>query len=258
MPGARSLVAAAGLTGIAVAAGLPELAPIWSPSRAVLGLCDRLPDTTAVALTFDDGPHSEGTPLALDLLSEFDVTATFFLVGEQVEKLPRVAAEIARRGHRIGLHGYRHRTLVRLTARGLEDELSRAAYTIASATGTEPVLYRPPRGMFTYTGLAVARGRGLTPVLWAADGRDWRRSATPTSICARVTARLSGGEIILLHDADHYAASGSWRNTLGSVPLILAELTARGLRAVPLPLPAAPRGCSGRPGHLSAPRTGEL
>ena len=75
-----------------------------------LGVARRLPSgTRGVALTFDDGPHAEGTPALLDLLGESGTRATFFLIGEQVERLPRVAERIAREGHTVALHGYRHR-----------------------------------------------------------------------------------------------------------------------------------------------------
>ena len=233
--GSRAAVRAAlGLSGIVVSLGLPALAPICSVSRLFLGITDRLADRTKVALTFDDGPHPDGTPRVLDFLSETRTEATFFLVGEQVLKRPRLAAEIALRGHEIGLHGYEHRTLVRLTGRELSEDLERAAYVIASATNRKPDLYRPPRGVFTYSGLAATRRLGLQPILWAADGRDWRRRATPNSICQRITGGLKGGEVILLHDADHYGSRGSWRNTLAALPLIVRELNSKELTAVAL------------------------
>jgi peptidoglycan/xylan/chitin deacetylase (PgdA/CDA1 family) len=206
-----------GLGGASVVCGLPALAPIWSPSRWLLGIADRLTDPTKVALTFDDGPH-----------------ATFFLVGDQVARRPELAAEIVRQGHSVGLHGYEHHTLGRMSNRQLHEDLRRAVYAVASATQTEPVLYRPPRGVFTYQGLAAVREHGWEPVLWTADGRDWRKTATPRSISQRVTARLEGGEIVLLHDSDYYAAAGSWQNTLDSLPQILHELEERGLQPVPI------------------------
>lgn len=229
-----ALPAALGLGGIALALGLPALAPICSASRSLLGITDRLPDRSKVALTFDDGPHPEGTPRILDFLSAVGLRATFFLVGEQVARRPGLAAEIAQRGHEIGLHGYEHRTLATLTRREIDEDFTRAAHVIASATGREPDLYRSPRGVFTYPGLLAVHRRGWLPVLWAADGRDWRRRATPDSISRRITADLQGGEIILLHDADHYASPGSWQNTLASLPLIVRALAAKGMTAVPL------------------------
>lgn len=234
MPSSLKVAASLGLGGASLVLGLPSLAPIWPPSRWLLGIADRLADPTKVALTFDDGPHAEGTPRLLRLLARVDVKATFFLVGDQVARRPELAAEIVRQGHAVGLHGYEHHALTRLSNRELHDDLKRAVYAIASATQTEPILYRPPRGIFTYQGLAAVRDRGWEPVLWAADGRDWKRVATPGSISDRVTARLRGGEIVLLHDSDYYAAQGSWQNTLSALPRILDELHERGLQPVPI------------------------
>jgi peptidoglycan/xylan/chitin deacetylase (PgdA/CDA1 family) len=79
-------------------------------------------------------------------------------------------------------------------------------------------------------------------VLWTADGRDWRRSSTPGSISQRVTRHLRGGEIVLLHDSDYYAADWSWQHTLDALPLILDELKERGLKPVPITSPELLRG----------------
>ena len=220
---------ALGLTAAAVAAGLPAAASISSASRSLLRLDDRLADRSAVALTFDDGPHPQGTPAFLDALERKGLKATFFLVGEQVAGRPSLAAEIVARGHEIGLHSYDHRAATWLSPRAFRDDLDRAADAVAQATGLAPELYRPPRGVFSYSALAEVRRRGLFPVLWAADGRDWRGTATAESIAARVARLLQGGEVVLLHDSDFYASPGSWRNTLGALPLLLAAMEAKGL-----------------------------
>ena len=104
-----------------------------------------------------------------------------------------MAAEIARRGHTIGLHGYRHRVVCRLSNREFVEDLDRAAYVLASASGCQATLYRPPRGVFTYRALREVRLRGLCPVLWAADGRDWRSRATSVSIAGRVVSGSGAG-----------------------------------------------------------------
>jgi peptidoglycan/xylan/chitin deacetylase (PgdA/CDA1 family) len=214
--------------------GLPASAPICAGSRALLGLSDRLADGSSLALTFDDGPHPHGTPAVLDMLAEHRVNATFFLVGEQVERRPGLAAEIVARGHEIGLHSYRHRVATWLTARGFKDELDRSATAIADAIGRVPTLYRPPRGVFTYSALAEVRRRGLHPVLWAVDGRDWKRTATPAGISGRIARHLMGGEVVLLHDSDFYSSPGCWRNTLQALPSLLRTIEAKGLLTVTL------------------------
>jgi peptidoglycan/xylan/chitin deacetylase (PgdA/CDA1 family) len=88
--------------------------------------------------------------------------------------------------------------------------------------------------VFTPYGLAEARRRGWTPLLWSAWGRDWQASASAQSIARRATRTLRAGDVVLLHDADHYSAPGSWRRTADALPRILDEIAARGLRAVAL------------------------
>jgi peptidoglycan/xylan/chitin deacetylase (PgdA/CDA1 family) len=182
-------------------------------------------------LTFDDGPHAEGTDAALEILREARVSATFFLVGEQVERRPALAAEIAAAGHGIGLHCHRHRNLLRLTPSQIRADLERAEHTIADATGQAPVLHRPPYGIFSGPSLPVVRRR-WRPLLWSRWGHDWSASATPRSIAREVTRNVCTGDVLLLHDSDAYSAEGSWRNTVAALPEILDELSRQGVALV--------------------------
>jgi peptidoglycan/xylan/chitin deacetylase (PgdA/CDA1 family) len=188
---------------------------------AALGVPRRLPREKNVTLTFDDGPHPEGTPAVLEALGERK--AIFFMVGEQVERYPSVAAEVAAAGHEIALHGYRHRNQMRVTPGWLADDLRRGAAAIAEATGVEPRRYRPPYGIFTLPGLAIAR-RGWEPLMWSKWGRDWRARTTPEEIAHLATRSLTPGDVILLHDADWYSAPGSHSRTAAALPLILERL----------------------------------
>jgi peptidoglycan/xylan/chitin deacetylase (PgdA/CDA1 family) len=220
------------IAGAAVAWTAPALAPVWPPMSAALRVPRRLEGSPGVALTFDDGPHPEGTPAVLDALDDAGARATFFLVGEQVERHPAIAAEVARRGHVVAVHGHRHRLLLRVSPWALAHDLDRAAQLIGAATGHEPALYRPPYGIFSPAAVAAARARGWTPLLWSRHGRDWAARSTPASIAARATRDLGPGDVVLLHDSDAYSDAGSWRNTLGALPRILEELAHRGLPAV--------------------------
>jgi peptidoglycan/xylan/chitin deacetylase (PgdA/CDA1 family) len=103
---------------------------------------------------------------------------------------------------------------------------------IASATGREPRLYRPPYGVLNATALAFARRRGWTPLLWTRWGRDWERHATPATIAWRLVRGLRAGDVLLLHDADYYSAEGSWRRTLRALPSVLEALELDRLRPV--------------------------
>jgi len=221
--------------GLAAAAAwsAPALAPIVPRVSATIGVPRRLPPgARGVALTFDDGPHPEGTPALLDLLAQAGAVATFFLIGEQVERWPDVAGRIAAEGHAIALHGYRHRNQLRIPPGALARDLDRGLDVIGQATGQRAELYRPPYGIFSPAGLALARRRGWRTLLWSRWGHDWRRSATGESIAVEATRELADGDVILLHDADHYNAPGSWRNTLAAMPRILDALEGLGLRTV--------------------------
>jgi peptidoglycan/xylan/chitin deacetylase (PgdA/CDA1 family) len=191
-------------------------------------------DRAAVALTFDDGPDPRGTPAVLGALAAEGITATFFLVGEQVRDAPALAAEVAAAGHEIALHCDRHRNLLRLTPAQVRDDLLRARATIGEATGAEPRLYRPPYGVLSGAALTVARRHGWEPVLWDRWGRDWRCRATAASIVADAADALDGGEVLLLHDADRYSYPGAWRATAAALPALAARVRAAGLAFGPV------------------------
>jgi peptidoglycan/xylan/chitin deacetylase (PgdA/CDA1 family) len=205
----------------------PAASPVVPALAAAFRIPLRLPDGRGVALTFDDGPHPEGTPAILEQLARAGAPATFYLVGEQVERYTSLAADIAAAGHEIGIHGQRHVLLLRRTPAGLRDDLRRAADVIGEATGRASVTYRPPYGVFSLEGLRLARAR-WEPLLWSHWGRDWERRATPASIAARATQRLGPGSVVLLHDSDAYSAAGSWRQTSAALPAVLEAALATG------------------------------
>jgi peptidoglycan/xylan/chitin deacetylase (PgdA/CDA1 family) len=196
-----------------------------------VGIADRTQGDRDVGLTFDDGPHPQGTPAVLELLAARGARATFFLVGEQVARNPGLAAEIVAGGHRIGLHCDRHRNLLRLGPTAVSEDIARARLRIEEATGVQIELYRPPYGVFNAAALLIARANGWRPLLWTQWGRDWEASATPESIARRLTGPgLGEGSVLLAHDADDYATVGSWRRTVAALPLVLDEIDRRGLR----------------------------
>jgi peptidoglycan/xylan/chitin deacetylase (PgdA/CDA1 family) len=220
-------IAALGTLG-AAAWSAPAAAPVVPAVARRLGIPTRLPERRGVALTFDDGPHPQGTPAVLEQLARAGAHATFFLVGEQVERFGSLAAEIAAAGHEVGLHGYRHRLHLRLTPRQVDDDLDRAVAVIEDAVGRRVAWYRPPYGVFSPYSLALVRRRERRPVLWSRWGRDWRARATPETIAMHAGSRLVAGDVVLLHDADHYSSVGSWRRTAGALPEILASVAALG------------------------------
>jgi peptidoglycan/xylan/chitin deacetylase (PgdA/CDA1 family) len=226
-------IAGAGAFALAVAvphAG-PALAPIVPAVGRLLPVVLREEGVEGVALTFDDGPHPQGTPAVLEILREAGQTATFFLAGEQVEQRPALVAEIVVAGHRVELHCHRHRNQLRLTPQMLLDDAERGRAAIEEASGQAIADYRPPYGIFSGAGLAAIRSRGWRPVLWSQWGRDWTRRATAESITRKATDGIRPGDIVLLHDADFYSAPNSWERTASALPRILDELGMRGLKS---------------------------
>src|SRR3954469_443584 len=108
------------------------LAPL-SPQVCTALSITRTTGGDGVALTFDDGPPPEGTPALMEVLAAAGATATFFLVGEQVERRPALAAEIVAAGHEVALHGHRHRAQLLLRAHAIAEDLDRGATVVEEA-----------------------------------------------------------------------------------------------------------------------------
>ncbi len=218
--GAALGLAAVGWCAPAPAPSIPAVAAVFAIRRRL--------GRPGIAITFDDGPHRLGTPAVLEHLARRGVVATFFLIGEQVDRHPSIAAEIVAAGHEVALHGHRHTLLLRRTPRALEDDLDRATASIEDATGCSPSCYRPPYGVFSMGGLRLCRRRGWEPTLWSRWGRDWGAHDRPEAIARRASSSLVSGDIILLHDADDYSAPGCWRGMTAALPSILDAALASG------------------------------
>lgn len=228
-----------GAAAVLAAEYLPSVAVLgqWTPLRsAPAGLCRwRGPAAAAApaaALTFDDGPHPEGTPAVLDRLDELGLRATFFPLGSAVERHPDLLAEVVRRGHEVGTHGYRHAHHLLRSPAWVARDLRQAAAVMAGA-GTAPTWFRPPYGQATAASFVVARRRGWRPVLWSTWGREWS-TTDHRAVAARIGHGLRPGGVVLLHDSDAHGRPGMWRTALDALPLVAAELDRRGLRPVTL------------------------
>ena len=227
-PAARA-VAALALGGLAVShagPGVTALRPVrqrFFPRLAGQGRADH------VALTFDDGPDPAWTPAFLEVLAEWQVRATFFMLGSMAAREPGLAAEVAGAGHEVAVHGWAHRYTVLRSPRAVADDLARARDAVADATGTQPRFYRPPYGVLSSGALTAARRLGLTPVLWTCWGREWTAGATPRSVWFTLAGHLTGGATVLLHDSDCTSPAGSAAAGLGALPLLLEECALRGL-----------------------------
>ena len=186
-----------------------------------------------VAITFDDGPDPASTPAFLSVLDTLGWRATFFMLGSMVAAAPAAAAEVAAAGHELGVHGFDHRTHLRLGPRATRDQIARGRDAIVDATGVVPQWFRPPYGTLSVSALLAARKMGLRTVLWTAWGRDWRERATGTSIVEDVLSGFVDGGTVLLHDSDCTSAPGSWHATLDALPRLAKEFADAGLTVGP-------------------------
>ncbi len=224
---------ALGLAGVALLHVGP--AATWLPAvrRGLPGLAGR-GAAGHVALTFDDGPDPRSTPRFLDELRRLECGATFFVLGELLERHPELARRIVADGHELAVHGWRHDNALVTRPGRVMSEMKRAADLVSEVTGVRPAWYRPPYGVLSAEALIAARRWRLRPVLWSVWGRDWTESATAASVLATLRPGLRGGANVLLHDSDHTSAPGSWRSALGALPELVAHCRTSGLRVGPL------------------------
>jgi peptidoglycan/xylan/chitin deacetylase (PgdA/CDA1 family) len=183
-----------------------------------------------VALTFDDGPSLETTSLVLDLLRNAEVNATFFVLGEAVERHPDLLKRIVAEGHSLGIHAYRHHPFVLLSARAIQKEICRTREIICRVCPEAELTpwLRPPHGFKTLTLVRTARRSGCRLAAWNLDSRDYCEENAEI-IARQVLDHLKPGAIILLHDGSENAA------TVEALPGILSGMAARGWQSVLLP-----------------------
>ncbi len=152
-----------------------------------------------IALTFDDGPHPRYTERILNILKKYDVKATFFVIGVNIENYPGVIERIDSEGHEIGNHTYSHNKENLLTDEGWREEVEKCQKLIEVTTGKTPKLLRPPGGNYKNSAEVLAREKGYSLILWSIDTMDWNHNP-PNMIFKNVTQKLRGGDIILMHD----------------------------------------------------------
>lgn len=156
-------------------------------------------DSKYVALTFDDGPSDDVTPRVLDTLADHDAVATFFMIGDQVDAFPDMAKQVADAGHEIGNHTKDHPDLTTLDPDSIQDEINSTSDRIEKATGTRPVLARPPYGASNDDVKNVADDNGISLINWSIDSQDWdNRNADVTY--NEITNHMTSGAIVLMHD----------------------------------------------------------
>jgi peptidoglycan/xylan/chitin deacetylase (PgdA/CDA1 family) len=151
---------------------------------------------TDVYLTFDDGPIPEVTPKVLAILAKYNVKATFFMVGENIDKHPEVFAQVVKAGHSIGNHTYNH--------------LKGWCYSTATYLGNveqcqerigETNLFRPPYGKATWLQRRMLHLMGYRLIYWDILTRDYDKNVTPEQMLANIQKNTRPGSIINFHDS---------------------------------------------------------
>ncbi len=224
------------LGSVAVNQAFLTCAGLW-PRGTLLGPnLDRLPPTgrNEVALTFDDGPDPETTPLVLDVLDRHGAFASFFCIGKQAEIHPALVRDIVRRGHTVENHTNRHPNhFAAMSLSGMRGEIAAAQSTLATIAGTPPVFFRAPMGFRSPLLEPVLAGQGLRLVSWTRRALDGLRSE-PTAAANRLRRGLAAGDVLLLHDGRAARAPDGRAVVLNVLPGLLDHLAARGLRSVTL------------------------
>ncbi|MBQ7325803.1 MAG: polysaccharide deacetylase family protein [Clostridia bacterium] len=155
--------------------------------------------TKRIALTFDDGPSAGYTAEILDILREYDVKATFFVIGKNVEAHPDLLRRTVSEGHEIGNHTYSHPHLKTIDEAKLSEEVVRSATLLQEVAGIRTSLFRPPEGIITPAVTAAAEKGGYRTVLWSIDTMDWALNPAP-KIVQTIKREASDGDIVLFHD----------------------------------------------------------
>ncbi len=151
-----------------------------------------------VALTFDDGPSPENTLAILSVLNSYNAKATFFLIGEKVEKHPEIVKQIIDAGHEIANHSYSHSYMFPwFSAKKIQTELLKTCDLVRKISGEEPKYFRPPFGVSNPNIAKAVKNTGLKTIGWSVRSLDTVKS--PKTVLKRLS-KTKSGDIILLHD----------------------------------------------------------
>ncbi|MBW5423486.1 polysaccharide deacetylase family protein [Streptomyces sp. BG9H] len=177
-----------------------------------------------VNLTIDDGPDPVWTPQVLDVLREYGVKATFCMVGTQAQAHPDLVKKVVAAGHRLCDHSVSHDTAMDKNSEAYQKrQILDAERMITKASGgVRPMYYRAPGGAFTPYSRKLAASRGMRPLGWNVDTKDFERPGTDV-IVATVERELSNGPTLLFHDA-----GGDRTQTVAALRRLLPRLKEQG------------------------------
>lgn len=214
---------------VAVTPGVPNIPTV--PSIPNAPIATKTPiysvarEDNKIAISFDAAWGSEYTRTILDILDEYNIKTTFFVVKFWVEDNPEVAREIVNRGHELGNHSASHPEMGNLSAGDIEEEIMSTHETIKSVTGFEAKLFRPPFGHYSPNMLSTIAGLGYFTIQWDVDSLDWKERGAG-DIILRVTEKVQTGSIVLFHNNAKYITE--------ALPMVLDDFKERNLEVVPV------------------------
>ena len=189
---------------LAVTIAIIGSAGVFATSDRLLPIYCVETDKKQVAISFDAAWGNDDTDQLISILKEYDVPATFFVVGAWVDKYPESVKALSDAGHQIQNHSNTHPNMPQLSQEQMIDEILSCNKKIADITGKIPTLLRPPYGDYDNATIKTVSEQNMFTIQWDVDSLDWKENATPDSICKRVTSKVKNGSIVLFHnDADH-------------------------------------------------------
>lgn len=188
----------------------------------------------AIAITFDDGPNPEYTPLLLDLLKKYGVKASFFVVGSKVKAYPDIIKRMNQEGHTIGIHHYDHISSWIVSPFQLNKQLQKTEQAIQECTNERVRFYRPPWGHFNIFSLLLSKQYKV--IMWSHIFGDWKVAKGKNGLLNQLLQTTEAGSVLLLHDcgetlgADRLAPS----YMLKSLEIYLQENVNKGTKFITL------------------------
>lgn len=179
-----------------------------------------------IAISFDAAWGADDTDTLIEILGEYNVRATFFLVGQWVDTYPEEVRKLAEAGHEIMNHSNTHPYFTQCSTEKVIEEIESCNDKIEAITGVRPTLVRCPYGDYNDSVVNTIRSLGMEPIQWSIDSLDWKDSSTASSICERVTSLAQPGGIILCHNDAEY--------TPDALEEILKTLIDQGYTFVPI------------------------
>lgn len=175
-------------------------------------------ESKGVALTFDDGPSPSSTPILLALLARYQLTATFFVVGEKAARHPDLIADILTQGHSIGNHSWQHDNLLMLRSRKRLQQDIHQTQEVLKQAGIQALVFRPPAGISNSRLKQVLRDEDLVTVTFSCRIFD-QGNKKIINLAQRVLHKLKAGDILLLHDIapEKEAMTTYWKNELNAL-----------------------------------------